>query len=135
MKVAYCSIGKYLSNHVGVIHQVVRDHVSNGNIILQYVSTNLLKADIFTKNLHRVKFTQLMKGSNMESNKHKICVEEHFCSISSVEQRGDTNYTAKLDHVADKHHTVNSKYVVTLIIHIMWHDDEMHTDFDQSNGI
>lgn len=50
-----------LSKHNDVKFQLVVDRVAKGIIGLQYVPTDMMVAEIYTKNMKRVKFSKLMK--------------------------------------------------------------------------
>ena len=44
------------SKHIEIRHHFVRDHFSNGNIIVEFVPSDMQLADIFTKPLEKVNF-------------------------------------------------------------------------------
>lgn len=55
-----------LSKHVNVKYQFMVDHVSKENVQLHYVWTNLMIADILTKNSRNAKIVNLLDPTNME---------------------------------------------------------------------
>lgn len=53
------------SKHIDVLYHFAREHVMLGDIKLDYVSTNNMMADIFTKALPEVKFIKHVRGMGM----------------------------------------------------------------------
>ena len=48
-----------ITKHIGIRHHFIRDHVQRVDIILEYVPTKSLLADIFTKPLKKINFLRL----------------------------------------------------------------------------
>lgn len=66
IKAAYNPVRTELSNHMDFQYQLVVVHVLKRDMEIQYVPTDLVIADNFTKKLKRVTFSQLMKLSRMQ---------------------------------------------------------------------
>lgn len=62
---AYKLIASNLWNHVHFKYQCLADHGQNGSVDGYSVPTNGMIADILTKNLKRVKVSQIMKLTNL----------------------------------------------------------------------
>ena len=50
------------TKHIDIRHHFIRDLVEEGSIVLEYVSTEHQKADIFTKPLDHLRFLSLRKS-------------------------------------------------------------------------
>ncbi len=50
------------TKHIEIRHHFIRDHVLNGNVMLEFVCTNDQLADIFTKSLSEDRFCILRRG-------------------------------------------------------------------------
>ena len=53
------------SKHIEIRHHFIRDHVQNGNINIEFVSTENQYADIFTKPLDKIRFEFLRNEIGM----------------------------------------------------------------------
>ena len=53
------------SKHIEIRHHFIRDHVQNGNINIEFVSTENQYADIFTKPLDKMRFEFLRNEVGM----------------------------------------------------------------------
>ena len=57
------------NKHIDIKHCFVNQHINNGNIILEYINTNYMIADGFTKSLGTNKFNAFIKQLNMRNIK------------------------------------------------------------------
>ena len=57
------------TKHIDIQHHFVREHVSNGNVIFSYVSTDNMAADILTKSLAREKHHKFLKELGLSDGK------------------------------------------------------------------
>jgi len=55
------------SKHIDIRYHFVRESLSNGLITINYVPTDKMLADIFTKGLVKIKHLRLMEGLNLKS--------------------------------------------------------------------
>ena len=55
------SVTSQKSKHIDLRHHFIRDHVVNKNIVVQYVPTTEMPADVLTKPLTKVKHEQCIK--------------------------------------------------------------------------
>ena len=53
------------SKHIDIKHHFIRDHVSNGDIALEFVDTNNQLADIFTKPLNEERMNFIKRELGM----------------------------------------------------------------------
>lgn len=53
------------SKHIDIKHHFIRDHITNGNVKLEHISTQKQLADIFTKSLDYGRFKQLYANLNL----------------------------------------------------------------------
>ena len=56
IKIAYNPVDHTRTKHIEIRHHFIRDHVSQGDIELSYVSTKDQLADIFTEPLDEARF-------------------------------------------------------------------------------
>ncbi|KAH8392285.1 hypothetical protein KR215_004727 [Drosophila sulfurigaster] len=54
------------TKHIDIRHHFVRDVVKEGHVTLKYVSTDLMIADILTKNLQKLKHTEFTNKMNLK---------------------------------------------------------------------
>lgn len=78
----YNPLSTDLSRHVKVQYQLVVDIVENGSVVLHYIQTDVMIANIFTKNLKPAKFAQLKELTKMQKGKNYLCVDQK-CYIAS----------------------------------------------------
>ena len=65
IKIAYDPVDHTRTKHIEIHHHFIRDHVSQGDIELSYVSTKDQLADIFMKPLDEARFCYLRNELNI----------------------------------------------------------------------
>ena len=50
-----------ISKHIEIRHHFIRDHVSNGDVILDFIYTDKQLADIFIKSLSEERFSMIRR--------------------------------------------------------------------------
>jgi len=48
------------TKHIEICHHFIRDHVNNGDCVIQFVNSENQLADLFTKSLNKVRFNFLI---------------------------------------------------------------------------
>ncbi|KAI5950096.1 hypothetical protein KGF54_005244, partial [Candida jiufengensis] len=54
------------TKHISLRYHFIRDHIMNGTISFQHISTNIMLADLLTKGLDRIRFARLLDTSGFK---------------------------------------------------------------------
>jgi hypothetical protein len=65
IKIAYNPCEHSRTKHIGIWHHFLRDHATNGDIVISHVGTNEQLANIFTKTLDEKRFHELRSELNI----------------------------------------------------------------------
>ena len=57
--------------HIDIRYHYIRDEVEDGKILIEYVSTNDMVADLLTKSLQRTKFERFLTAIGITNGREK----------------------------------------------------------------
>jgi hypothetical protein len=81
------------TKHIDLRHHFIRECIQKGEIILSYLSTDQMKADILTKALGKPRFESLIKLIHMGNDRL------NHCPWGCVERKSNTGMVKRLDMV------------------------------------